>query len=349
MASRRAVVLALLLAAAFAFAPLAPRCAAARPRHIPKGPSELPESRGEALSRGRALAFAPLELDAETVRYAFMLPTAVAVTTACQARDGLAGIGGAALFSPVFLLVFPLLGPDYALPSPAAAVASALLTEVFGFASGLIGFARRGLQSSARALAASFVADDITALRGAYAVLMLGLAAYTLSPRPPVGAPAGGEALADAGGDDAVRSTGDFSYLAPRRGSKKSGLATVGGGLVTGLLGVGIGECVQPQLVRQCRMPFPVAAGTSVAVVVATALTAAGVQFTALAGASGGDVASVVPWTLVQWTIPGVLVGGQIAPLLAARGILSDKAIERFAASLFGVVGFAFAAKALQG
>mmetsp|Transcript_19652 Transcript_19652/g.67705 ORF Transcript_19652/g.67705 Transcript_19652/m.67705 type:complete len:290 (-) Transcript_19652:1856-2725(-) len=289
-----------------------------------------------------------------------MLPTAVAVTTACQ----LAGIGGAALFSPVFLLVFPLLGPDYALPSPAAAVASALLTEVFGFASGLIGFARRGLVDWAvagqfaavavpaavvGALAASFVADDITALRGAYAVLMLGLAAYTLSPRPPVGAPAGGEALADAGGDDAVRSTGDFSYLAPRRGSKKSGLATVGGGLVTGLLGVGIGECVQPQLVRQCRMPFPVAAGTSVAVVVATALTAAGVQFTALAGASGGDVASVVPWTLVQWTIPGVLVGGQIAPLLAARGILSDKAIERFAASLFGVVGFAFAAKALQG
>ena len=41
--------------------------------------------------------------------------------------------------------VFPLLGPDYPLESAAAAVASALLTETFGFASGLVGYARRDL------------------------------------------------------------------------------------------------------------------------------------------------------------------------------------------------------------
>ena len=39
-------------------------------------------------------------------------------------------------------------------------------------------------------------------------------------------------------------------------------------------------------------------------------------------------------------------VGGQLAPLLASRGAFSDDAIERFAASLFGLVGLAFAAKA---
>ena len=38
-----------------------------------------------------------------------MLPTSIAVATSCQ----LSGIGGAALFSPIFLLAFPLLGPDY--------------------------------------------------------------------------------------------------------------------------------------------------------------------------------------------------------------------------------------------
>ena len=67
--------------------------------------------------------------------YSFMLPASTAVATCCQ----LCGIGGAALFSPIFLLVFPLLGPDYPLDSAAAAVASALLTETFGFASGLGG------------------------------------------------------------------------------------------------------------------------------------------------------------------------------------------------------------------
>ena len=48
----------------------------------------------------------------------------------------------------------------------------------------------------------------------------------------------------------------------------------------------------------------------------------------ALAAASGGDLGSAIPWSLVRWTIPGVLVGGQLAPRLASRGILSDEALE---------------------
>ena len=110
---------------------------------------------------------------------------------------------------------------------------------------------------------------------------------------------------------------------------------------------VGIGEVVLPQLVKQCCMPLPVAAGTSVAVVVTTAAVAAVVQFVALAQATGGDLVSVVPWQLVRWTIPGVLIGGQLAPYLASRGAFTDEQIERFAAALFAVVGAAFAAKAL--
>ena len=68
---------------------------------------------------------AQLYLADDPTGYAFMLPVATAVATSCQ----LCGIGGAALFSPIFLLAFPLLGPEYPLDSPAAAIASALLTE----------------------------------------------------------------------------------------------------------------------------------------------------------------------------------------------------------------------------
>jgi len=317
-------------------------------------------------------------------RYAFMLPTAVVVATSCQ----LAGIGGAALFSPIFLLVFPLLGPEYPLPSAAAAVASALLTECFGFASGLTGYASRGLvdwgvagrflvisvpSALAGALLAGNVAGYPVLLRSVYAALMIGLALYlTLSPAPEALERLAEEECAIPGDDDAVsairtrtaRDGTEFTYLDPPDGSARGAGATAAGGSLTGLLGVGIGEVVLPQLVRGCCMPLPVAAGTSVAVVVVTALTAATVQFAALAmgidgagaEADGGAASSlvdglvrVVPWNLVRYTIPGVLIGGQVAPFLASRGQFSDEVIERFAATLFGSVGIAFAVKAIVG
>ena len=327
--------------------------------------SSLVPMKASLLPLARAPPPRCLLADAEDMlRYAFMLPTATGVATSCQ----LAGIGGAALFSPIFLLIFPLLGPEYPLDSPAQAIASALLTEVFGFSSGLTGYARRGLvdwrialqfaavsipAAFGGALAAGSVAADPTILRGVYATLMLSISAYlTLAPSP--------EAIAaeecevdDDGGDTRTKTTADgkrkFTYLAPQKGSASSTGATAGGGFLTGLLGVGIGETVLPQLVRGCCMPVPLAAGTSVATVVVTAAAAALVQFASLAATTGGDLASAVPFPLVMWTIPGVLVGGQLAPFLASRGAFTDEQIERFAAAVFAVVGLAFAAKAAVG
>ena len=305
----------------------------------------------------------------DPLRYAFMLPTATAVATSCQ----LCGVGGAALFSPIFLLVFPLLGPEYPLDSAAAAIASALLTEVFGFSSGLSGYARRGLvswetalQFSAVAVPCAFtgalcvgsLAASPSLLRSVYAALMLSLAAYlTFAPPPEDLAELSEEECAldvDSNSAPAVRSVlaadgREFQFRAPEQGSISSVGATGTGSFLTGLLGVGVGEVVLPQLVRGCCMPLPLAAGTSVATVVITAAAAAVVQFGALAAASGGDIVSVIPWNLVKFTIPGVLIGGQLAPLIASRGILSDRDVERFAAVLFATVGLAFAAKVLQG
>ena len=68
--------------------------------------------------------------------YWFMFPVSMLVATTAM----LSGIGGAALFMPIFLLIFPLLGPEYPLTSPVAAIAVALLTETFGFSSGFVGY-----------------------------------------------------------------------------------------------------------------------------------------------------------------------------------------------------------------
>lgn len=310
-----------------------------------------------------ALADAPALAD--PLRYAFMLPVAACVSTSCQ----LAGIGGAALFSPIFLLVFPALGPQFPLASPAAAIASALLTEVFGFASGLSGYARRGLvdwrttrqfaavsvpSALCGALCAGSVAAEPGVLREVYAALMLGLAAFlSLAPKPAALAElAADECAVDGEGEVRTKALPDgrvLSFRAAPRGSAGSAGATAGGSFLTGLLGVGVGEVLLPQLVRTQCMPLPLAAGTSVATVVVTAAAAAAVQFAALAAATGGDFAAAVPWDLVRFTVPGVLVGGQLAPLIASRGLLDDEAVERFAAGLFAVVGCAFAAKAALG
>ena len=68
--------------------------------------------------------------------YWFMFPVSILVATTAM----LSGIGGAALFMPIFLLIFPLLGPEYPLTSTVAAIAVALLTETFGFSSGFVGY-----------------------------------------------------------------------------------------------------------------------------------------------------------------------------------------------------------------
>jgi Predicted permeases len=120
-----------------------------------------------------------------------MLPTATAVATMAISS----GIGGAALFGPIFLIIFPTLGPQYPLTSPAAAVAVAILVECFGFSSGLLGYYRRGLVDTPLALkfamisvpaaitAASLLAQvlSLVALKICYSVLMIGLSVYLLS------------------------------------------------------------------------------------------------------------------------------------------------------------------------
>lgn len=316
-----------------------------------------------ALQQQRAPA-PSLYLADDPYAYAFMLPTAAAVATSCQ----LAGIGGAALFSPIFLLGFPLLGPEYPLESAAAAIASALLTEVFGFSSGLSGYARRGLVSwpvatqflkisvplaFAGALCASSVASYPQVLRAIYAALMFALSAFLILSPPAEQLAAQSAEDCEIGDDESTiqsvtaKDGKVFTYRSPPQGSVGGSAVTAGGSFLTGLLGVGVGEVVLPQLVRACCMPLPLAAGTSVATVVVTAAAAAVVQFATLAALAGDDIGSVIPFNLVRWTIPGVLIGGQIAPFIASRGLVSDEAIETFAATLFALVGLSFVLAAL--
>lgn len=85
-----------------------------------------------AMSQLLADPVGSLAANPEWTRYAFMFPVGILVATCAQT----AGIGGAAIMGPFFLLGFPLLGPAYPLHSVAASVATAILSEAFGFSSG---------------------------------------------------------------------------------------------------------------------------------------------------------------------------------------------------------------------
>ena len=61
----------------------------------------------------------------EGLQYWFMLPIAVLIATTAMAS----GVGGATFFSPLFILALGL--------RPEVAIGTGLITEVFGFASGL--------------------------------------------------------------------------------------------------------------------------------------------------------------------------------------------------------------------
>jgi uncharacterized protein len=78
------------------------------------------------------------------------------------------------------------------------------------------------------------------------------------------------------------------------------------------------GEVIVPQLVKISKVPAPVAAATSVLVVLINAVAAAGTQIGELSS-SGGGLQNAIPFHLVLYTIPGVIVGGQLAPRLQVR------------------------------
>ncbi|MGB0577099.1 MAG: sulfite exporter TauE/SafE family protein [Alphaproteobacteria bacterium] len=283
--------------------------------------------------------------------YWFMFPVSICVATTAM----LSGIGGAALFIPIFVIIFPLLGPEYPLHT-AAAIGTALMTEVFGFSSGFIGYHRKRLidfksavpflkwsvpVAIIGAVLLGYLHEQDSFLKGAYALLMIVLCPIILRHSAPAEQNKSANSSNNNAEDDReVRSitarTGQtFTYKAPKVGAL-GGATTSTGAFLTGLLGVGIGEVIMPQLVKRNHFPVAVAAATSVFTVIVTIAAASFTQITALMAAGG---VNAIPWNLVCYTIPAVILGGQIGPWLQGR--IAQRTMEKAIASLFGVIGVA--------
>lgn len=64
---------------------------------------------------------------------------------------------------------------------------------------------------------------------------------------------------------------------------------------------------------------------------------AAGTQIGGIVSRGGDEV----PWNLIAFIVPGVVIGGQLAPQLQGR--LSQRTMEKILAGVFGLVGATFA------
>lgn len=283
--------------------------------------------------------------------YWFMFPISIGVATVAM----LSGIGGAALFTPIFLIIFPLLGPEYPLASSVAAIGSALFIQAFGFSSGFVGYYRRGLIDFRAAVPFILVAVPLGIigalsahevdqfwLKAAYAALMMVLFIVLLRRAAPIEtiARSGANGLDDDPGRPmrsiVARDGTVYRYRAPRQG--KGVVETGIGALMTGIASVGIGEVIMPQLVRRNRVPIEIAAATSVLIAIVT-VACASIAHIWLLIAGGGFAA--VPWSLIFWTVPGVIIGGQIGPRL--QGKVAQRMMEKAIAILFGIIGVAMA------
>lgn len=290
-----------------------------------------------------------------------MLPVSIVVAAIAMGS----GVGGAAFFMPIFLIVFPLLGPEHNIGGPTVAVSAALLTQTVGFASAFAVYFRRRLidfriarifsaLAVPAAVAGSMIAHAVTPLliHLAYGILMLAIAS-TLFRKHDRLVPSAERTHRDPLREDRnyratprplqfVQNSGHVYTYSDCRPGRRGTLSTGVGGLLTGLLGVGIGEVVMPQLLRR-QVALPVAAATSVAISILTVAVASVVHVTALIAAGGWYA---FPWDLVAYTVPGVIIGGQIGPRLQNR--FDARVAERLIGRIFGALGIAMLWVALR-
>ncbi len=253
-----------------------------------------------------------------TLEFWYLLPVSILIATIAMSS----GIGGAVFFSPLFMLALKL--------EPSIAIGSALATELFGFGSGLVSYYKARLIdfklaknllvfSVPAAIIGSFYAELIPAivLKSIFAVGLLFIgyqlfAAWRKEEREKHEAENRKEFAQNFESELTDSSGKTYRYTVCNRNMGR-GFAAIGGAFV-GMISVGLAELQEYHLVARCKVPTPVAVGTSVFVVVITVLVASVGHFYAFAQ-EGSEVMNEV-LNVIIFTIPGVVIGGQIGPKL---------------------------------
>ncbi len=255
--------------------------------------------------------------------YYWLFPVSICIATIAMSS----GIGGAVFFSPLFLLVLGL--------SPTIAIGSALITELFGFSSGVISYRKAKLIdydlakklllfSIPAAIIGSFIADffpgDFLKSIFALGLLFIGWQLYSSYREEQKhktshkGVETELETEHESELIDAEGKVYKYTFCDKRLGK----FFAVMGGLFVGMISVGLAEIEEYHLVARCKMPTPVAVATSIFTVVITVFFASLGHIYHFTTAADSSVLHQVI-NIVIFTIPGVIIGGQIGPYMQKK------------------------------
>ncbi len=274
------------------------------------------------------------------MEYWYLFPISILIATTAVAS----GIGGAVFFSPLFILVLKL--------EPSVAIGTALTTELFGFSSGLFAYWRRGLIdfklgrdlllfSVPAAIVGSFTAEAFPAavLKTIFAVgiIFIGSQLYSSlkrEEREKLDEEIDVEAVRECESKLADRAGNEYCYTIRRKDQGRL-FAAIGGAFL-GAISVGLAELQEYHLMVRCRVPSPVVVATSIFVVVVSVLAASVGHFYSFATSANPQILTQVQ-SVVTFTIPRVIVGGQLGPLVQAR--VNPDLVKLGIAILFIAVG----------
>jgi uncharacterized membrane protein YfcA len=257
-----------------------------------------------------------------TMEYWYLFPISILIATIAMAS----GIGGAVFFSPLFMLVLKL--------DPAVAIGTALMTELFGFSSGFYAYWRRRLidfklgrglllfsipAAVVGSLSTGLFPASILKTIFAVGIIFIGwqlYSSYRHEEKERLNKQIEDESrdkcqsvLIDAAGNE-------YRYTIANKNEGRV-FAAIGGWFL-GMISVGLAELQEYELLARCRVPSPVAVATSIFVVVVTVLIASAGHFYNFATSTDANVLTQVV-SIVTFTIPGVVVGGQVGPVVQAR------------------------------
>jgi len=274
-----------------------------------------------------------------SLEYWYLLPASVLIATVAMSS----GIGGAVFFSPLFMLGLHL--------EPKIAIGSALATELFGFASGLIAYHKVKLIDFKLAWNLLLFSIPMAILGTIYGGLIppLILKSIFATGLIFIGYQLFSSWRADEREQHESKRIKEFetiyeSELIDRDGhiyrytvcNRMMGrtFAAIGGAFL-GMISVGLAELQEYHLVARCKVPTAVAVATSVFVVVLTVLIASLGHFYEFA--RSGSVVMNQVMNIIIFTIPGVIIGGQIGPKIQKS--LPEDQMKMSISILFVVVG----------
>ena len=196
-------------------------------------------------------------------------------------------IGGGFLFMPLFIFVYQL--------APPVALKLSIATQAFGMSSGALAWGRDYIEKNA------FILASVASITGVwFATYNLVVPSTNIKPL---------FAIVSLGVFIALIIEMKLKESCQKQGVKFSFntvsiffvLSSLAGGLITGWTAIGVGELVALYLLFFYRLKLDKAIGTGVAVLGVTSI--AGFIFHSDLGG--------IPWELLMFTVPGVILGGR--------------------------------------